>query len=71
MGNAEAEIADQLRDMRRTLLTNPGDARELFLAMFPQGLTFKEDEQEGRPIWAIQGMAQLGPFRLKSDPDEI
>lgn len=71
LAGAEAEITDQLRDMRRTLLTNPGDARELFLAMFPKGLTFSEDQQEGRPIWAIRGMAQLGPFLLKSDPDEI
>lgn len=61
MKRVEASARDRLADLRATL-SDRGDLREVFRALFPQGLEFIPDRTEdgARQIWRIKGAANLG-----------
>jgi hypothetical protein len=45
--------------------------REVFQALFPEGLTFRPAENAARRVWAISGTARLDSLKLSSDPSGI
>jgi site-specific DNA recombinase len=60
-------VRTALANLRKTLLESPGEAREVFEEVFPEGLQMREVEHAGRRVWAITGMAQLDRSTLKSE----
>jgi hypothetical protein len=42
--------------------------REVFQALFPEGLTFRPAENAARRVWAISGTARLDSLKLSGDP---
>jgi hypothetical protein len=69
LAEIEAEIGADIDNMRQTLLEEPSDARDVFTRTIRQGLEFIPDKDGTRAIWKIRGRAELGRFKLKSDPD--
>ena len=45
--------------------------REVFQALFPEGLTFRPADSTPRRVWAISGTARLDSLKLSSDPSGI
>jgi hypothetical protein len=64
-GNAERALADM-----RALLQSPADAREVYEALFPEGLVFSEglSADGARRVWAISATAHPARSILRSDP---
>ena len=68
----EAVARERLRDLR-TVLADRRDLREVFLALFPAGLTFTAARlpAESRQVWRIQGEANLGSVIASTSPDRV
>ncbi len=68
---AEVSARRKLQELRAAL-ANPGDAREVYEALFlPEGLVFKEEisrENPDRRVWAISATAHPARSILQSDP---
>src|SRR5512138_3702716 len=64
MQRVESSARDRLATLRATL-SNRGDVREVFQALFPHGLEFIPDRTEdgARQIGRIRGTANLGVIR--------
>lgn len=69
MKRAEASAREKVRDLR-TALRDRETAREVFLALFPDGLTFEavEARKGQRRVFRVRGTAKLAAYNLKSDP---
>lgn len=68
----ETSARSCLNDLR-TALADRRDLREVFLALFPQGLTFTPARTPDgeRSIWRITGAANLGDLVGRFGPDCI
>ena len=74
----EARVRANVADLRQALVEQ-ADLREVFHAMFPDGLTFEpaRTPDGGRQIWKISGYADFASVaegdlvRLESDPNGI
>jgi hypothetical protein len=68
----ETSARSRLNDLR-TALADRRDLREVFLALFPQGLTFTPARTPDgeRSIWRITGAANLGYLVGRFGPDCI
>jgi len=49
----------RLADLRTALEADLPAMREVFHALFPEGLTFRPTENAARRVWAISGTARL------------
>ena len=72
LASTEASVRRKVFGLRETLMASPGDAREVFQAVFPDGLGFYEAEIEAengtRRVWEVRGASQLGAFSFDCDP---
>ena len=71
----EAAVRVKLKNLRAALAIDPAGARDAYLALFPEGLTFRAAEvgkargpRRTRRVWAISGMAHLGVCNLVVTP---
>jgi site-specific DNA recombinase len=66
----ESSAGAKLHDLR-CALADRRDLREVFLALFPEGLTFTPDRTPdgARQIWRITGSANLGSLVDQTGPD--
>ena len=66
----ESSARARLKDLR-TALADRRDLREVFLALFPQGLTFTPARSPNgtRQVWRITGAADLGTYLGGTPPD--
>jgi site-specific DNA recombinase len=71
MAKVEASARQKLEDLRTALAGDREGAREVFLALFPDGLTFLPAEGEGRRTFAVSGQACLDVSKLSCDPSGI
>jgi len=72
MAEVEEIIRVRLAGFRERLAANPHGARDVYLALFPEGLTFTPAPGNAKPrkLWTIEGIAQLPGFTLSGDPNE-
>ncbi len=68
MVKVETSARRKLENMRTTLAADPSGAREVYKALFPEGLIFKPTQKGTRRVWEIHGIARLGGCTLESDP---
>jgi hypothetical protein len=68
---AEAAVHAKLSNLRESLGNDPLATREIYRALFPDGLTFKPAECASRRVWHISGTARIDGVKLKSDPNGI
>jgi len=71
--SAEARARAKLDEVRDALLSDADGAREVYRAMFPDGVAFYPAEVRGasgrtRRVWRIKGRARLDRFTLNCDP---
>ena len=59
------------RLLRTALDTDLPAMRDVFQALFPEGLTFRPADSTPRRVWAISGTARLDSLKLSSDPSGI
>ncbi len=66
----ETGARSRLQDLRNAL-AEQRDLREVFLSLFPEGLTFTADQVPGgeRKIWRITGTADFSSLMDQSGPD--
>ncbi len=66
----ESSAREKLADLR-SALADQRDLRDVFLALFPSGLTFTPDRSPdgGRQVWRITGSANLSSLVDQSGPD--
>ena len=63
---AEASVRERLGNVRAALLDG-SELRELFLRMFPEGITFTPTRVGNRQLWKIAGEVAIGrllPLRM-------
>ncbi len=70
LAKAEAGVREKLRNLRATLGA-PGNLREVFLEMFPEGLQFHEERVGKSATWKISGSAEISKFTLSGEPGGI
>ncbi|MCG8417717.1 MAG: recombinase family protein [Proteobacteria bacterium] len=69
MKKVEETAKAKLADLRTALAGDREATREVFRALFPEGLTFTPAPKEGkRRVFAISGMAKLDVSKLSGDP---
>jgi hypothetical protein len=68
LARAEMSARAKLADLRTALDADLPAMREVFQALFPDGLTFRPAENAARRVWAISGTARLASLKLSSDP---
>lgn len=73
MGRVEQAVQDKL-DRLRDGLNRPEDMRQVFLAMFPEGIRLEPTRVGKRQVWQINCRPNLGElgavgFKLGCDPD--
>ncbi len=68
MRELEAAARQKMENMSATLAASPQDAREVYKALFPEGLTFTAVKKGTRRVWEIRGIARLGGCTLGCDP---
>ena len=68
----EATARERLRDLR-TALADRRDLRDVFLALFPEGLTFSpaRTPDGARKVWRITGAANLGTVIAGTSPEHV
>jgi site-specific DNA recombinase len=71
LARAETAARAKLADLRTALDADLPAMREVFQALFPEGLTFRPAEKAARRVWAISGTARLDSLKLSSDPSGI
>jgi DNA invertase Pin-like site-specific DNA recombinase len=71
LDRAQASARAKLADLQRGLQADMAGMREVFLALFPDGLTFTPAENASRRVWAISGKARLDSVKLTGDPSGI
>lgn len=71
MEKIEATARERLTRLDQVMAGDRAGLREVFLALFPEGLTFRPYQRENRQVWAISGSANLGGFNLRGDPNGI
>jgi septal ring factor EnvC (AmiA/AmiB activator) len=59
LAHAEAAARAKLADLRTALTADLPAMREVFQALFPEGLTFRPAPNTPRRVWAISGTARL------------
>lgn len=65
----EQAAVGRLGDLRTALAGDPAGAREVYRALFPEGLRFLPAQGAGRKAWRVEGVARLdSAFGLRSDP---
>ena len=74
INEVEATCRERLGDLKKAL-SDRADLREVFLALFPDGLTFTpawtRDKTGRRRVWHVKGAAQLlGSDRVATPPPE-
>lgn len=72
LAKIEASARDRLRDLR-TALADRTDLRDVFLALFPEGLTFTaaRTPDDARQVWRITGTASLHSVVGDLPPDRV
>lgn len=68
MAKVKAAAVAKLDDLHVALAADPSGAREVYKALFPEGLQFNASRKANRRVWAISGIAHLGSSNLCSDP---
>jgi hypothetical protein len=71
LARAETVARAKLGDLRTALDADLPAMREVFQALFPEGLTFRPGENAARRVLAISGVARLDSLKLDSDPSGI
>lgn len=59
LARAEMSARAKLADLRTALDADLPAMREVFQALFPDGLTFRPAENAARRVWAISGTAHV------------
>jgi hypothetical protein len=68
IARAEAAARAKLADLRTALGADLPAMREVFQALFPEGLTFRPATSTPRRVWVITGTARLDSLKFSSDP---
>ena len=74
LDKVETVVREKLADVRAALAADPAGAREVYAALFPEGLAFEPAEvtstknRRVRKVWAISGTASLGVCNLVVTP---
>jgi site-specific DNA recombinase len=71
LAKAEEAAREKLAELGHALGSDMAGTREVFQALFPEGLTFRPAENLSRRVWAISGKASLDSLKLTSDPSGI
>ncbi len=72
MADVERSARAKLEALSDTLTYERDTLRELFVALFPEGLVFTPTPRKNgkRRVWAVSGSADLGVSNLRCDPSE-
>lgn len=72
IAKVENAVREKLADLRTALARDSAGAREVYMALFPDGLLFTPAPDVSPKVWKIQGVARLdNGFKLNSDPTGI
>lgn len=59
MARIEAAAREHLAQLDQAMADDRAGLRDVFLSLFPEGLTFRPHQRESRHVWVISGTANL------------